>query len=142
MRRARIEYAAVGVGVDVGHVVHVQLHPVVGTHSGGVHPVAGQETVIWAAQAERVGEVGHAASAVAAQAAGAPVGVEVDHLEIVVGVALQQDEPVGSDAETAVAESRDAGGIAARQVGPVALVDEHEIVAGALVFGEGEHGSS
>ena len=75
-------------------------------------------------------------AAVAAHCAFPAVRVKINHLEIIPGAILQQDQSIGTDPEMAVAKPGDLSGIGAGEPLLVALVDHDKIVAGALVFPE------
>ncbi len=64
----------------------------------------------------------------------APIGVKVHHLEIVARLIPQQDQPIGSDAEAAVAQPGDFFFGHSKLL--VAIVDQNKVVARALVLVE------
>jgi len=78
------------------------------------------------------GKSGRTTATVAAHSALFTVGVVIDHAEIMSGARIQQDQAVGAYTCMPVAQIPD-------EVGTVnemtrAVVDENEIVAGAMVF--------
>jgi hypothetical protein len=74
-----------------------------------------------------------APAAIATHAAAIAIRIEIIHLKIVVGVGIEQDDPVCADAESAVADGRKPTIFIAReQLFPV--VNEDEVVACAVVF--------
>ena len=83
-------------------------------------------------------EAGDAARAVAAEVGFGAVGVVEAHAEVGGGGGggLEEDEAVGADAAAAVAQVADVGGVGGGE-GEGAVVDEDEVVAGAMHFPEG-----
>ncbi len=73
--------------------------------------------------------------AIAAHTAFAPVGIEVNHLEIKLLVRANENEAVCAHTKTAVAQTLDEWLVAGRKQ-QLAVVNHHEVVACALVFME------
>ena len=122
-------------GLGRGHVNHAQAHGAVRLHAGIVGAIHGQEMRFVANQPQEPGEGYRAAAAVAAHGAGVAVGIEVHHFEVEIGLVAQQNQAIGPNAEAAVAEVGNAGEIGFVEVAG-AVVDEDEVVAGALILVE------
>ena len=138
VRRAGVEEPAVehardAVGGDGPHGEGHDAEALVGVpgeDAGLVGTVEALEAQLLT-HAQQVCEGGDAASAVAAHGAEATVGVVVAHLEVeAVAGGVEGHQAVGADAEAAVAEARNLVGAEAE--GAVAVVDDHEVVAGAI----------
>ena len=86
-----------------------------------------------------VGEAGGAAGAVAAHSGGGAVGVDEVHAEVGgrLGGRADQDEAVAGDAGMGGAEAGDE--VLGGRKGAVGVVDDDEVVAGTVHFGERKH---
>ena len=135
---ARIEEPPAFAAADFRYIYHAQLdlaRPVLrAAYARGVHAVRGVEILGFSADAQMLGEKRETPCAVAAHFARRTVGVVVAHRAVHLDAALQGHQPVGSDAEVAVAQVRDQPCVGAEQL--FAVIDEDEIVACALVFYE------
>ena len=100
--------------------------------AGGVEAVCGVEEFGFAADSEVLGKERETTGAVSAHLAFRSVGVVVTHRAVDFGAVGQGHQSVGSDSEVSVAEPGDQPGVG-RELS-VAVVDEDEVVSGALVF--------
>jgi hypothetical protein len=84
------------------------------------------------------GEIAHckmssATCTVAAHIPFGSVGIEVEHSEIIPLAILNKHQPVGTDAESSVAQFSDEGTVGVGNH-PLTVSDQDEIIAGSLVF--------
>ena len=99
-----------------------------------MQPVGRVEELHLAADTEVLGKEREAAGAVAAHLALGAVGVVVAHRAVELGAAPQRHQPVGPDAEVAVAEPRNTRGVGREAL--LTVVEQDEVVARTLVFGK------
>ena len=133
MGTAGIEDAVAFVFIDLFYVFHLEADDAVAVDLGEMGAVDGEELVFVPDDAHVVGEFDETAAAVAAHGAFAPVRIVIFHFKIIAGVRVEEHEPVGADAEAAVAEKADTFGSEC-SIAPVPIVQDDEVVAGALVF--------
>ena len=109
---------------------------------GVVRTVIGEEANLGvvgdgAAKTEVEGEGGDAAGTVAAHSGGMAVAVVITHGEVkAIGGVLEQEEAVGTDTETAMADVDYLVG--GKLEGRRTVVDGNEVIASAVVFTEGD----
>lgn len=135
VRAAGVEDAVTFVLIDLLYVFHLEGDQAARVDPGEVGAVDGQEAVFVPDDTHVVGELDQTAAAVAAHGAFTAVRVIVFHFKVIAGVGVEEHEPIGPDPETAVAEKADAVG-GQRSIAPVPVIQDHEVVAGALVFEE------
>ena len=99
-----------------------------------MNAVSGQEAVNFTVYAQVVGEPGHAPAAIPAHAAFLTIGIIIFHFKIESGLFIKQHQPVGADAEAAVAQLADP--CRSKRVFTFTVIGDDKIVAGALVFDE------
>ena len=114
------------------YIVHEQADIAVVEQASTVRAVDCEEMQFFSAYSEVMGEERKATSAISAKRAFAAIAVVIDHAEIVTFLAFKQHESVSTDAKMPVAPAGygNIGGMA------VAVIDDNEVVACALVFME------
>lgn len=135
VRAAGVEDAVALVLIDLLYILHFEGDHAARVDPGEVGAVDGKEVVFLPDDTHVVGEFDQTAAAVAAHGAFTAVRVVIFHFKVIAGMGIEEHEPVRPDPETAVAEKADAVG-GQRGIAPVPVIQDHEIVAGALVFEE------
>ena len=107
------------------------------TGNGGfVQPVYSLKNRLIGHDAQVMGKLHNAATAIAAHGALVAIAVEIHHFKIAAAVVLQQDQAIGTDAKPAVAEL--GYGVGRHRKAFVPVIDHDKIVTRAVVFVKGE----
>ena len=121
---------------DAPDIFHFQRNDAIHIDLGLVAAIGGQEFIQVAMNAEVIGEFGHTASAIATHTSFHPIGIIVFHFEIISFPMVQEHQAVCTNAEAPVAKFMHLF-IANTVKFTIAVIDQDEIIAGALVFMEG-----
>ena len=133
MRRTGVHESVIGFFFDIGYINHLQRNNSVIGHSGVMQSVGGNESTIVFNHVQIFGESHQTATAISAHGTWISVGIVIDHFKIGFAVVFQQNQSIGTNPETPVAQTGNELYIFFwKKAGTI--VNHHKIVSCSLIF--------